>query len=207
MTAEPEADAAFEQRLLAWLQHDAGVPDARRVSRLDEETVLISKTEPGLATELHELMEQLPELVSERAVLAAYAREALQAAPGTTRLEVWDRALRELLRTSAEKRGIADAVQQAQVRVGIDSVRAVMESVLWTNPRVDDAEYAPAAAERAAYLDAMRRLAGHDFFTRYYGAFEGRAVLNHCPGAAYARVMAAQAWLACTGEPPPTPDR
>lgn len=204
--AHADDDPAFERRLLAWLKDDVGIPDERRVSRLDEDTVLVSKTEPGLAADLHQLMEHLPELVSESAVLAAYALETARADAGTSCLEVWDRSMRALLGEASETRGVADEERQAQIRVGLDSVRAVMESVLWTNPRIDDADYAPAAAERAAYLDATRRLAGHDFFTRYYGAFEGRPVLNHCPGAAYARVMAAQAWLACTGEPPPAAD-
>jgi len=196
------ADTGFERRLLAWLHEDLGIPDARRIARLDEDEVLISKTDAGLAPALHALMDRLPELIDEASVLEAYRYEVAEASPGTSRLECWDRAMRGLVRRVCDERGIGDDGQML-VRVGIDSVRAVMESVLWTVPTVDDVAYEVHRAERAAYLDATRKMAGHDLFTRHYGVFEGRGVLNHCPGSAYARLIAAQAWRVCTGEPPP----
>lgn len=198
------AEAAFEARLLAWLHEDLGIPDARRIARLDDDEVLISKTDAGLAPALHALMDRLPELIDAATVVEAYRRETAAAAAGTSRLECWDRAMRGLVRRVCGERGIGDD-GQALVRVGLDSVRAVMESVLWTEPRVDDEGYEVHRAERAAYLDATRKMAGHDLFTRHYGVFEGRGVVNHCPGSGYARLLAAQAWRVCTGEPPPEP--
>jgi hypothetical protein len=195
-------DAAFERRLLAWLHEDLGIPDVRRIARLDDDEVLISKTDAGLAPALHALMDRLPELIDEASALEAYGREAAAADPGTSRLECWDRAMRSLVRRVCEARGIGDD-GQALVRVGLDSVRAVMESVLWTEPKVDDGAYSVRRAERAAYLDATRKMAGHDLFTRHYGGFEGRGVVNHCPGSTYARLIAAQAWRVCTGEAAP----
>ena len=206
VTAEhpTEPPAAIEARLRDWLHADAGVTDWRRLARLDEETVLVSKFEEGFAPRLHALLDALPAILDEDAVLGAYQVEAAASPPGTSRLEVWDRALRGLLRDACARLGITEVDdQQAFVRVGVDSVRAVLESILWTAPTIDDA-YAPAEGERAAYLDVLRAFAGRDFFTRTYGQFEGRLVQNHCPGAAYARVMLAQAWRVCTNTEPPT---
>jgi hypothetical protein len=198
-------DAAFERRLLEWLREDVGVADARRIARVDDAEVLISKTDARLAPALHALMDRLPELIDEASVLDAYEREGAAADPRATRLECWDRAMRSLVRRVCEARGIEED-GQALVRVGLDSVRAVMESVLWTVPTVDDKGYSAHRAERAAYRDAMRKMAGHDLFTRHYGVFEARGVVNHCPGSQYARVIAAQAWRVCTGESPPQVD-
>jgi hypothetical protein len=196
-------DAALEQRLRGWLRTDAGVPDWRRLARLDEDTLLVSKFEAGFAPRLHALLDGLPDILDERSVLDAYAAEAATSAAGTSRIEVWDRALRGLLRDACARLGITEVDdQQAFVRVGVDSVRAILDSILWTAPTISET-YAPAEGERAAYLDVLRAFAGRDFFTRTYGQFEGRLVQNHCPGASYARVMLAQAWRACTGTEAP----
>jgi hypothetical protein len=179
------------------------VTEWRRLARLDEETALVSKFAEGFAPRLHALLEALPELLDERAVLDAYAQGVERAAAGTSRLEVWDSAMRALLRDASARLGIPEGDdREAFVRVGVDSVRAVLESILWTAPTVDEA-YQPAAGERAACLDVLRVLAGRDLFTRTYGEFEHRLVQNHCPGAAYARVMLAQGWRVCTGTEPP----
>jgi hypothetical protein len=199
-----EAYAAFEARLRDWLVHDIGVAEWRRLARLDDESALVSKFPPGFAPQLHRLLEALPELLDEATVLAAYDEAAAAAAPGTTRVEAWDRALSALLARACMRLGIPESAdQRAFVRVGVDSVRALLESILWTGPTLGEA-YTPAPGERAAYLDVTRAFAGRDFFTRTYGLFEGRLVQNHCPGAAYARVMLAHAWRACTGTPPPS---
>ena len=89
------------------------------------------------------------------------------------------------------------------VTTGIESVAALMQAVLWSGPAVGD-PYEPAEAERDAYRDALARTdASGDIFTRHYGAFEGRTVVAHCPGAPYARALLESAWRACTGTPPP----
>ncbi|MFN8638513.1 MAG: hypothetical protein U0360_03440 [Dehalococcoidia bacterium] len=186
-----------------WLEREVGVAEWRRLARLDEDSALVSKFQEGFAPQLHALLEALPELVDESAVLEAYGEAASTAAPGTLRTEAWARAMHSLLARACVRLGIPEtADQQSFVRVGVDSVRALLESVLWTSPAVDEA-YVPAPGERAAYLDITRAFAGRDFFTRNYGIFEDHIVQNHCPGAAYGRVFLAQAWRACTGTPAP----
>jgi hypothetical protein len=204
MTDHPttEKDSALEGRLRRWLVHEAQVEDERRLVRADDESILVSKFPAGFAPALHALLERLPSVFDEQRLGEAYADAAGTMVSGE-RVEAWDRAVRELLRHEAEALDIEDG-QQGFVRVGIDSVRALLESVLWSAPRVADDSYAPLPGERSAYLDATRRMAGADLFTRRYGVFEERLVENHCPGAAFARVMLAQAWTVCTGTPPPT---
>ena len=198
-------DPGFEARLLRWLRDEAGVEERRRLVRSDDGSILVSKFEPGFAPRLHTLLDGLPQIFDRHTVADAYALSAAHAAPRTTRIEVWHGALRDLLRRACAERGIDDDEQEAFVRVGIDSVRAVLETVLWSSPAVDDAGYRPRRGEVAAYRDATRQLDSRDQFTRYYGAFEGRAVENHCPGATFARTMLAQAWAVCTGTDPPDP--
>ena len=207
MPAVPDSQAApttddLEARIEAWLRESSEADEPRRVVRIDGESVLVSKFEPGFAAELHALLDRLPELFDEAAVSRAYAQQAASAGRAEARVAVWHRALRTLLATLGVERGIDDA-QQGLVRVGIDSVRAVLDSVLWSTPAVGD-DYTASAGERSAYRDALARLEGErELFTRYYGTFEGRRVENHCPGAAFARTMLAQAWTACTGGRPP----
>ncbi len=194
----------LEARLRRWLVEEAQVTDERRLVRFDDDAILISKFPPGFAPALHALLDRLPAIFDEERVRQAYQGASSDAEAGEGRVDAWDRAVRSLLRAEADRVGIPDE-QQALIRVGIDSVRAVLDSVLWSAPRVEDATYEPLAGERSAYLDATRRMAGTDLFTRRYGVFEGRMVENHCPGAAFARVMLAQAWAVCTGTPLPEP--
>lgn len=197
---QPSTD--LELRLLAWLRDAMGLDEERRVARVDAGVVLVSKFEPGFAPQLHELLDELPELFDQDAVERAYRRCAAESAPAEPRVAVWGSALHSLLATLGAERGIDDG-RQALVRVGIVSVQAVLDSVLWSRPAAGD-DYAPLSGERAAYRDATQQLDPHrELFTRYYGTFEGRRVENHCPGAAFARVMLAHAWSVCTGTPPP----
>ena len=198
----PAAPASLEARLLAWLRDAIGLEEGRRVARVDAGVVLVSKFEPGFAPQLHELLDELPELFDPDEVERAYRRCAAESAPAEPRVAVWGSALHSLLATLGAQRGIDDG-RRALVHVGIDSVQAVLDSVLWSRPTAGD-DYAPLSGERAAYRDATRQLdPGRELFTRYYGTFEGRRVENHCPGAAFARVMLAHAWSVCTGTPPP----
>ncbi len=195
--------AAFEARLRDWLRHDRGIEEWRRLARLDEDTALVSKFHAGFAPQLHALLEALPELIDEAQILASYTAAAATAPAGTSRVDTWATAMRHVLVTACQRLGIPEtADQQAFVRVGVDSVRALLDSILWSIPSVEE-EYAPSTGERDAYIDVTRAFAGRDFFTRNYGLFEDHLVQNHCPGSAYARVMLAQAWHACTGTPPP----
>jgi hypothetical protein len=92
---------------------------------------------------------------------------------------------------------------------GIESVQAVLDSILWTAPNIDQ-DYSPNAGEVEAYAEfeagllARERdeaLTGRDIFTRYYGELDGRRVENYCPGAPFARRLLAQAWRICTRRP------
>ena len=58
--ASPETDG-FEGRLNDWLANVVGVEYPRRVARVDDSQVLVSKFEPGFAANLHELLDLLGE--------------------------------------------------------------------------------------------------------------------------------------------------
>lgn len=189
--------------MLAWVQRDLGIEEPRRVVRVDDHGVLLSKFDPGFASRLHELLALLPELFDEASVVARYDAAAAGAPPETGRVATWHAAMHAALREAGERHSIPD-LRQAEVRTGIDSVAAVLEGVLWSAPRVG-ADYTPLPGEVEAYVDGLESLAeGRDLFTRYYGTFEGHPVRNHCPGASHARTMLAHAWRACTGTPPPS---
>jgi hypothetical protein len=195
--------AERDERILEWVRREAGVPEPRRVVRVDERGVLLSKFEPGFASRLHELLVLLPELFDETSVVARYQVQASTSSPGTSRVEAWHAAMHEALREAGERHAIPDP-RLAEVRTGIDSVRAVLEGVLWSGPLVEDRDYAPLRGEVEAYLDGLEALEdGRDLFSRYYGSFEGLPVRNHCPGASHARLMLAHAWRACTGTEAP----
>lgn len=198
MTPSPDSPLdpdAFQH----WINDDLGIEGMRRIVRDDGKEILVSKFEEGFAAGVHELIALMPELFEEPSVIAAYRQEA---AKGGTRLDAWHRAMHAMLRAASERQDISD-LRQAEVRTGIDSVYAVLSTALWSDPQAGD-DYTPGAGERIAYLDALDSLGdGRDLFTRVYGHYEGRLVVNHCPGASFARVMLAQGWTACTGEAPP----
>jgi hypothetical protein len=190
-----------EAALSRWID-GLGVEGTRRFVRHDDVGILVSKFEPGFAARLHELLDLMPELFEASSVAAAYGATAAAAEPSTKRVDVWHAAMHALLAAAGRRHEIPD-LRLAEVRAGIDSVRAILDTVIWSEPRAAD-DYTPAAGERSAYLDGLAALAdGRDLFTRYYGQYEGIPVRNHCPGAAFARMMLAQGWTACTGEPPP----
>ncbi len=187
------------EALQRWINDDLGIEGTRRLVRDDGREALVSKFDEGFAAGVHELIALMPELFEESSVVAAYQREA---ASGGLRLDAWHRAMHGMLRTAGGREGISD-LRQAEVRTGIDSVYAILGTALWSDPRVDEA-FSPGNGERVAYLEALESLSdGRDIFMRVYGRFEGRMVVNHCPGASFARVMLAQGWTACTGEAPP----
>jgi hypothetical protein len=198
----PAEDAPVDEAaLLRWID-DLGVEGTRRLVRRDDAGILVSKFEPGFAARLHELLDLMPELFEEPSVVAAYREAAASAEPSTKRVDAWHTAMHALLAAAGERHDVPD-LRLAEVRTGIDSVRAILDTVIWSEPTVAQ-EYAPIPGERSAYLDGLAELAdGRDLFTRYYGQFEGVPVRNHCPGASFARVMLAQGWTACSGEPPP----
>jgi hypothetical protein len=193
---------ALEADLNRWLRDTTDIDRPRRVVRVDEERILVSKFEPGFAARLHELLDLMPELFDEASVVTAYEQRASAGGAGASRTVTWREAMHATLRAAAEQHAIPD-LRQAEVRTAIDSVYAVLDSVLWSDPKVGD-DYTPAPGETAAYRDGLQSLdPARDLFARHYGVFEGRSVVNYCPGAAFARVMLADAWRACTGTPPP----
>ena len=208
MPQPAQPNATLEARLKRWLRDELQIEEDRRLVRVDATTILVSKFEPGFAPQLHALLDSLPELFDETHIQRAYAQAAAEAdttvetGASILRVDAWALGMRALLATLGAERGIEDD-RQALVRVGIDSVRAVLDAALWSAPRTGDG-YEPRSGELIAYREATAGLdPNHDLFTRIYGSFEARSVVNHCPGAPFARTMLAQAWTACTGTPPP----
>lgn len=195
---DPEFAAAVSQ----WLEREVGVDRPRRVVRASAEEVLVSKFEPGFASQLHRLLDDLPEMFSEPHVVEQYRRMALTLPADTPRVDAWHAAMHAALHEANDRLQVEDT-RLAEVRVGIDSVRAVLEACIWSQPCVGD-DYTPRSGEVQAYRDGLAALQDdRDIFTRYYGDFEGVPVRNHCPGAAFARRMLAHGWMAITGTPPP----
>lgn len=198
---EPFDEAAFEAALVEWI-HGQGIEGYRRLARLDDHEALVSKFEPGFAARLHDLLALLPELFERDRVIEQTAHMA-ERMPGRPRVDAWLAAMHEALAAGGARLAVPD-LRLAEVRTGVDSVAAIMRVVLWSDPLCGE-PYTPRGGEVEAYHDAFASLAdGRDIFTRYYGQFEDRAVRNHCPGAAFARVLLAHAWSACTGTEPPT---
>lgn len=194
---------AAEERLRRWLAAECGVVEPpRRIARMDAREVLVSKFAPGFAARAGAALERLALHESPDPVAPAYARHARRR-PDAPRVELWREAACEVVRGRAAERGMA-AGDAELVVAGVDSVAAVLRAVLWRDP-VAGEPYAPSPAERRAYVEAAARADGSatGLFTRRYGAFEGRAVVAHCPGATHARALLAAAWRVCAGEPPP----
>ncbi len=194
---------AIEERLRRWFADGRGVVEPpRRIARMDADELLVSRFAPGFAARAGAAIERLALRESPDPLAAAYARHARRH-PGAPRVELWREAACGAVRERAAARGM-DAEDAELVVAGVESVAAVLRAVLWSDP-VAGEPYAPSPGERRAWVEAVARMdepAG-GLFTRRYGAFEGRAVVAHCPGAIHARALLAAAWRACAGEPPP----
>lgn len=190
----------LEARLQSWLAIECGVDEPRRIVRADPSRILVSKCPAGFASELTDVLDRLPELFDLQAMRTAYEAEAA-ANPGSARSGCWHRGIIDLLARLCCARQIP-AQHEEEVRIGIDSAAALLDTILWSGPRAGEA-YEPSSSEAAAYVEAMASN-DRDLFTRAYGVFEGAQVVNHCPGAPFARAMMAQAWEICTGTRPPT---
>jgi hypothetical protein len=202
--AEQHPTPISEDDFQLWLREVAGVEEWRRIVRDDGEHILLSKFEEGFAPGLHELLALMPELFDLAAMTEAHEREAA-AADGTSRMDAWLRAMHATLRTAGERHSIPD-VRQAEVRTGIDSAYAILQTFLWSDPKIGE-PFESRESERSAYLDATRLADNeHDMFTRVYGWYEDRQVVNHCPGAPFARIMLEQGWRICSGEDVPAPE-
>ncbi len=200
--AVPAPVTAIEGRMQRWLEHERGIPERRRLAHADHARLLVSRFETGFAAKVGEVLMRVGLLDDgEDLIVAAYdTRAGLE--PGSLRVDVWCAATSEVARDRAQALGLGE--EDADLLVaGIESVAAVLNAVLWSGPLAGEA-YVPEGSEGDAYREA---LIGADpasgLFTRQYGTFEGRAVVSHCPGAPYARVLLAAAWRACTGTAPP----
>jgi hypothetical protein len=188
------SEAAFAD----WLRNVARVDEPRRIVRRENGRILLSKFEDGFAARLHEALSRVPELFD-----AAAVSRRLPADDGPpVHVDAWHRAIIALLAELAHDRGLT-ASQRAEIEAGIDSVAALLDSVLWSRtPGTPPSP--PVPAELHAYREAVARMdAEPGIFTRFYGVFEGARVENHCPGAPFARRLFAQAWTICTATPPP----
>ena len=163
----------------AWLEGLLGPGHGRRPAAVSRERIVLSKVPPGLPGSVLDAVDRIP-------ALALPAALHLLAPPGIGGLRAWRAAADRALEDALQAGEITDA-GLAAIRVGIDSVEALLASCCWT----DDGSpgWAPGPAERAALAEASARLApGRDgLFTRYYGEFERRPVEAHCPGAPVAR--------------------
>lgn len=191
----------FDERFANWLRDEAGILERRRIARVGGGEILVSKFEEGFAARVHAAIAGLPELFKDTVVGEQY-RDAARDLPGETRAACWREGVRRLLAGAVEA-GRLTGEERAEVLAGIDSVAALLDSILWTGP-LAAAEFLPVDGERDAYREARMRMdAANSLFTRFYGTFEGMPVVNHCPGAPFARRLLAQAWMVCTGTPPP----
>ena len=198
----PEDTAELEAALLVWLRDEVGFDEYRRVARVTPDEVQLSKFAPGFLKRLFEVVALVPELFDAERTVEAYAREAAGAPPETRRVATWAAAAHRMLRDAGVRHAVDDAVLH-EIRVGIDSVEAILVSVLRSRPRVGDV-YTPSAAEVAAFREMLATLRDDQVFERYYGTFRGRAVRDYCPAVPSAYGMIAAGWQACTGTQPPT---
>lgn len=188
-------------RLSTWLREEVDIAEPRRIVRDDASGILVSKFAEGFAARLLSAVESLRDIFDPATVALAFA-DFGSLSPTAQRVDCWAGAVRGLLQdATAAARIIAE--QRAEVEAGVDSVAAVLASVLWSGPSFAQ-EYAPLAGELTAYREAIERMnAENSLFTRYYGVFEGVPVVNHCPGSRVARRLLEQAWTTCTGTAAP----
>ena len=202
MASNDGADSELQDRMQRWFRETLEIDEDRRIARVDDESIVASKLPPGAAGLVHHVVDRLPEILDADAIQTAYQSRAAELPPGAPRVQAWHQGMTLLLRARTHDRGIPD-VERDLIQPGIDSVEGVIDAVLWTQPTVG-VDYVPNDAERSAFLDATERIdGGRDVFTRVFGLFENRHVLNVCPGASFARTMLDQAWQACTGTEPP----
>ncbi len=185
----------LETELNAWLR-ELGHDEPRRIVRQDGNAMLLSRFEEGFAARLMANVEALPGLLDLDTVREAYAA-CRDESPADQRVDLWQRAILRVLSQDAAEAGL-DIIEQTEVRAGIESVGALLGSILWTGP-LGGEDYTPQPGERAAYDDVLEKMDQHPgVFTRHYGTFDGRRVETHCPGTRVARILLDHAWTVCT---------
>jgi hypothetical protein len=203
MTELPQSprEVREDDALREWLRSERGLDEYRRIVRESEGTVVISKFEPGFSQELFATVDLLSELFEEHTVAERYlALVESYAARGESpsRTAVWREASESLLEELCTARGI-DEHRRMFVLPGIESVQAVMDSILWSAPTIAERDYAPNPGEVEAFREFEGGPDERTLFTRYYGELDGKRVENYCPGAPFGRRLVAQAWNICTG--------
>lgn len=189
------AEPPFEERFAAWLATLGLAGDGRRFVRANVREILVSKVEEGLAARLYRTLDLLGDTLVP--ATAARYRALAAASPVAARVALWHEAVAGVVDEAVADAGLPESAS-AEMGVGVESVAALLDAVLWTMPAAGD-DYAPAPGERAAYDDVLARMnAENSLFTRYYGEFEGKPVVNHCPGVIIARLLVSSAWELCT---------
>ena len=188
-----------ESPLSQWLISEVHVAEPRRIVRTDKTTVLVSKVESGFALELHNTLDLLG-FTDDDDFKTQIKKRMWNAYPADmSRVEAWRKSVRDILAQSGKKFSIP-AVRLNEIQIGVDSVAALLDATLWTNPALADNSYQPETGESKAYLENLQVLTdGSDIFTRFYGYYEGKSVMNHCPGALFARKLLSIGWETCTG--------
>lgn len=188
-------DDAFRQRFAAWLAELGPDVAGRRPVRVTAREILVSKVEEGFAARLHQSLAALGTLLGREAVANRYSELARQS-PAATRVAIWQAAVRSLL-ADAVSDGLVPPEARREVEIGVESVAALLDTILWSEPAVG-ADYRPGAGEISAYADALTKMnEDSGLFTRFYGEFEGKPVVNHCPGIATARQLLGDGWAIC----------
>jgi len=198
---------AFESKtseFSIWLQTETMTTEPRRIVRTDEKEILISKVEPGFAQQLHQTLDLLG-LDSQRGILAGLPERMWSNFDGVTpRVDAWRLGIIQSLIDNQGKLSLNDE-RVKEIQIGVESVAALLEATLWSAPILADEEYTPKKGEIQAFHDNLRTLAdGSDIFTRFYGQYENKTVVNHCPGALIARQLLISGWECCTKTPAPT---
>ncbi len=122
----------FDERFANWLRDEAGILEQRRIARVGGGGILVSKFEEGFAARVHAAIAGLPELFRDTVVGEQY-RNAARDLPGETRVACWHEGVRRLLAGAVEA-GRLTGEERAEVLAGIDSVAALLDSILWTSP-------------------------------------------------------------------------
>ena len=179
-----------------WLRLEAEINDWRRIVRVDDTTILISKFEEDFARNLHQSISQIPELLKLPIIKMQYTNSAMKN-NNIERTKNWYHAVSYIIDSSLNKTNI-DNNRVIEIQAGIDSIYSILETILWTSPKTMDT-YKPHEGEITAYEDLLKSMENsHDIFTKYYGNYENRKVVNHCPGAIIAKTLITHAWEVCT---------
>ena len=179
-----------------WLKVHAEINEWRRIVRVEEETILVSKFKEDFAHTLHKSISQIPEFLELNIIKMQYQNSAI-VNKNIHRTKNWYQAINTVV-NSHQSKIILNKSRIAEIQAGIDSVYSILETILWTNPKIMDT-YQPHEGEIIAYEDMLESMGKNTgIFTKYYGNYEGHKVVNYCPGATIAKTMLMQAWEVCT---------